>query len=40
MSKRRDAYDLGKDYSQYRQKKKSIKGEIKEIKKKEKEKKK
>lgn len=40
MSKRRDAYDLGKDYRQYRQKKKSIKGEIKEIKKKEKENKK
>lgn len=33
MSKRRDAYDLGKDYGQYRQKKKRIKEELKEAKK-------
>lgn len=34
MSKRRDAYDLGKDYGQYRQQKRRIKGELKESKKK------
>lgn len=33
MSKRRDAYDLGKDYGQYRQQKRRIKGELKESKK-------
>ncbi|MEW4423384.1 pLS20_p028 family conjugation system transmembrane protein [Enterococcus hirae] len=36
MSKRRDAYDLGKDYGQYRQQKRRIKGELKESKKEEK----
>lgn len=34
-SKRRDAYDLGKDYGQYRQQKRRIKGELKESKKEE-----
>ncbi|HGF7692304.1 TPA: pLS20_p028 family conjugation system transmembrane protein [Enterococcus faecium] len=33
MSKRRDAYDLGRNYSQYRQQKRRIKGELKESKK-------
>lgn len=33
MSKRLDAYDLGKDYGQYRQQKRRIKGELKEAKK-------
>lgn len=33
MSKRRDAYDLGRDYGQYRQQKRRIKGELKESKK-------
>ncbi|ROX80046.1 hypothetical protein EGW35_13165 [Enterococcus durans] len=33
MSKRRDAYDLGKDYGQYRQQKRRIKSEFKESKK-------
>lgn len=36
MSKRRDAYDLGKDYGQYRQQKRRIKGELKEANKEEK----
>ncbi|EOA2492845.1 hypothetical protein HWD74_13465 [Enterococcus hirae] len=36
MSKHRDAYDLGKDYGQYRQQKRRIKGELKESKKEEK----
>ncbi|MFS1134208.1 pLS20_p028 family conjugation system transmembrane protein [Enterococcus hirae] len=33
MSKRRDAYDFGRDYGQYRQQKRRIKGELKESKK-------
>ncbi|MGS6445952.1 pLS20_p028 family conjugation system transmembrane protein [Enterococcus hirae] len=33
MSKRQDAYKLGKDYGEYRQEKKRIKGELKEAKK-------
>lgn len=36
MSKRRDAYDLGKDYGQYCQQKRRIKSELKESKKEEK----